>query len=787
MKGLDMSIDANGASQNNAAQFLKQQFDIFKEQNPQLDFLNVDDNYFMNLTEEFLQSEEFKNAKAEDAVSLFGKTMADKMLDNTDGNYNALLEVTDLFAQVISEADGQEGLSSEDFSSDYDYTAGLESKLNNTQDTSSQQYNLRYKEDGHGTDLYHDVAKLLRQGLTSADAQMQLVYAKYFNCLDEEGNIDSEKFSQYLSQIAQLNDSISATSPESILSTLVNMTIKGNGIINIPAETQEQQTTDTKQAMKDAEASYREAVKSGDADAIAKAETALSESITALLDTKGNPKITVNEDGTYTFTYDDGTTVKAKVNEKGELIADPLTYSDLDQETLDAISSQQKVEELAANTEYVPQTTLSEEQTAQKAQQLYESMSGLGTDERALYEILYDTSITPDDWTNIFTSFEVMYPNNSLINMIDGDFSGKDKNEIMTTLAEKLTQSAENGNTNATIVLCSELNKAMAGKLGTADEFVNAVILSKASNSVLSDIMDAYPDVTGSEIYLDIENDFSGSAEDNLKLKLSGAYAAERGEGYTGWDDGKISGQEKAKGVLNGVKDNWFGIATIAGGTIGAHLLAGTSAATAIGGIVAAAPILPWVLAISAVGVGGYMIYNGIKKISSAKQQAKNSTSDNVTKDAWRQGTGGAIETTEGAFIAYQGVKGVYDLTKSTLKAPSANKGGNTSAAPESESLVKAESGNTESLVEVKTGNVVSGEVEPLFDASKFTTEGGFLTQANAQQLSIEINSAYEQGLITADEGYKILDIAHKFLLDGKFYDPKLAVEAAAKQIMSMR
>jgi len=201
--------------------------------------------------------------------------------------------------------------------------------------------------------------------------------------------------------------------------------------------------------------------------------------------------------------------------------------------------------------EYIPQTTLDEKGLDNYVTILYNAMANWGTNEDAVYCVVNDRSLTPDDWVNIVYTYDKKYAGKkSLINAIDSDFNGKDRASIMPKIANNLIQAAENGNQEAIGMMAYEIHQGTAGKLGTADEFVESVI-NNASDDVLADIMDIYPLATGSEITKDIQNDFSGKTERNLLSNLNTAYLNSRGEEYTGWDDGQLCVFETIREGLN--------------------------------------------------------------------------------------------------------------------------------------------------------------------------------------------------------------------------------------------
>lgn len=229
-----------------------------------------------------------------------------------------------------------------------------------------------------------------------------------------------------------------------------------------------------------------------------------------------------------------------------------------------------------------------------------------------------------------------------------------------------LIQRANNG--EAIDELCTGLYNATAGRWGTNKDYVSKV-MDSADSSILVQIMDRYSEVTGSEIYKDIENDYSGKEEKRILESLDNAYFEVNGVEYTGDDDGKLSNQQIVKGISNGIKDKALSLGLIACGTIAAPAIASGigavltgvfGAATAAAISTVAAPVL----AVAGIATAGYMIYKGVTQTADAVKQRQNATTDDEAMNAVESGTKGVIETAEGAYIGYQGVKGLVDSVK---------------------------------------------------------------------------------------------------------------------------
>ena len=102
-----------------------------------------------------------------------------------------------------------------------------------------------------------------------------------------------------------------------------------------------------------------------------------------------------------------------------------------------------------------------------------------------------------------------------------------------------LVQKAKNGSDSALDELCFGIYNATAGQLGTNKDYINKV-LSSADSETLASIMDNYSEITGSEIYKDIENELLYTDKDNVINKLDKAYLEANGIEYTKDNDGKL-------------------------------------------------------------------------------------------------------------------------------------------------------------------------------------------------------------------------------------------------------
>lgn len=298
---------------------------------------------------------------------------------------------------------------------------------------------------------------------------------------------------------------------------------------------------------------------------------------------------------------------------------------------------------------YVGNTTLSEEQVAEYAQKLQDSMDdGLGVNESAFSELINNEELSADDWVNILSYYESSF-DKSFVQDVDGDFNGNDRTQIMNQMTSRILESAQQGNPAAIELLCSELHNATGDMWGTADEFVESV-MNSASDEVLTSVMDNYNRVTGSEIYKDFENDFSGQTEKNYLNKLSSAYQNVTGTEYAGWDDGELSLQDGAgsfaQGVVDKAKEQVSGVVS----TVTEHPVATAAAVGGVGavclaaGAIVGAPVVAAALGI--VGVGG-ALYGAARAVSGAIEGMKsynNAQTDAQAQEAMGDVGGSALE-----------------------------------------------------------------------------------------------------------------------------------------------
>ena len=304
------------------------------------------------------------------------------------------------------------------------------------------------------------------------------------------------------------------------------------------------------------------------------------------------------------------------------------------------------------NQEYTQNVTLTDEQVQQYAQQLHDAANGLFVaDITGINQMLDNSELSADDWANILNYYNSEYEN-SFVQDIDSILSGSDKTKIYDKMTKKMLESAQQGNPEAINLLCSEMYNATAGKLGTADEFVEC-LFSNASDEDLANIMDNYTAVTGSEIYKDIENDFSGETEQNYINRLQTAYQNAKGAEYNGWDDGDLSIQDNASNFVTGVTDK---VKEQVSGVVSAvteHPVITAGAA----GLITGACIIGGPVVVAGVGLFGLgtAIYGGIKAIGetiTGMNNYNNATTDAQAAEAMQDIGGSALEVGESAALA---------------------------------------------------------------------------------------------------------------------------------------
>ncbi len=166
--------------------------------------------------------------------------------------------------------------------------------------------------------------------------------------------------------------------------------------------------------------------------------------------------------------------------------------------------------------------TIDDETAELYANQLYEAMKGLGTDDEQVAAIL-DLELSDADLTKIMEIYNEAH--GSLVNDIDGDFSGETRKKYEELFSGALVNQAENGDETALKLLCEEIHNATAGKIGTSDEFIAGVFdkINDDNINVLTQVIEKYNDYTGSDIFEDINGDFSSDTKKKYLEKLNKA------------------------------------------------------------------------------------------------------------------------------------------------------------------------------------------------------------------------------------------------------------------------
>ncbi len=238
--------------------------------------------------------------------------------------------------------------------------------------------------------------------------------------------------------------------------------------------------------------------------------------------------------------------------------------------------------------------------------------------------------------------------------------------------AFELVQKAKSGDDSAINELCSEIFDATKGQLGTNSEYLDTV-LTNSDNDTLAMIMDSYSEVTGSEIYKDIEDELFFSGKDEAIDKLSSAYKEATGDEYTGNNDGKLTIKQTASAIGKGLFKKLPSIATTIGGVllgksaIGACIsgAAGSALTTIFGaGAATIATFAAPVLATVGIATAGYMIYKGVTQTAQAIKEGQNATTDDKAQNAIEESTKGIIDTGLGVYTGYQSIRALDSSIK---------------------------------------------------------------------------------------------------------------------------
>ena len=403
--------------------------------------------------------------------------------------------------------------------------------------------------------------------------------------------------------------------------------------------------------------------------------------------------------------------------------------------------------------------SIDDTQAQQYADKLFESMDGWGTDEKAFNEMLNDPNLTDDDWVKIISIYNQKYGNKkSFIQAIDGDFSGKELNSIQDTISKKLLNAAKTGNLEAIKVLSEEFYNATAGMMGTCDEFI-ASVMKNADDETLAKLMTEYKNNTGSEIYKDIESDFSGNTQKEYLEILDKAYTATYSESYTGWDDGKLGTDDKAKSIGKGIAKKAPEVA-ISAVVAGVASVAITTIGAAAG--IAAAPVLAVGALIAGIGFAGYQIYKGAKEGQEAYQQYENATTDAEAKEAVENMAKAGMDVAEGVIDGVQIVGGVTKVAaREAVEA----------AAKQADDIVEAGVKQADDIVEAG-----AKQADDIAEAG--TKQADEAIEEIAEKADDVAETAAKQADETVESGAKqVSEIDEKAMLRQKYKDGNMTVE----------
>lgn len=157
------------------------------------------------------------------------------------------------------------------------------------------------------------------------------------------------------------------------------------------------------------------------------------------------------------------------------------------------------------------------DEVGSKADKIYDAMSGAGTDEKSLKDVLNDPDISDADFVEVMKDYLGFgadgIAKGSLIQHLDSDLSAwstdMTEQEAMELVGERLLNEAMKGNQDAIDIICLELMNGTSGMNGTAEHFVN-YIFENASPEMLAKIVERYPQVNpGKTLAGDIKGDFS--------------------------------------------------------------------------------------------------------------------------------------------------------------------------------------------------------------------------------------------------------------------------------------
>ncbi|XP_072381455.1 annexin B11-like [Diabrotica undecimpunctata] len=145
------------------------------------------------------------------------------------------------------------------------------------------------------------------------------------------------------------------------------------------------------------------------------------------------------------------------------------------------------------------------------AKELHDAMSGLGTDEDVLIEVL--CTMSNKDIIIIRETYHKLY-NRSLESDVKGDTSGTFK-RLMVSLCNAARDESNITDPERALQDAEALHKAGVLRLGT-DESTFITVLCQRSHAHLQLVFQEYQQITGHDIEKAVKNEFSGDSEDAL-------------------------------------------------------------------------------------------------------------------------------------------------------------------------------------------------------------------------------------------------------------------------------
>ena len=200
--------------------------------------------------------------------------------------------------------------------------------------------------------------------------------------------------------------------------------------------------------------------------------------------------------------------VTADINELKALIA-----------TLDA-----SINELKAEAEF-------SQKADEYADKLYEAMDGISTDTNQLRLIINNEGITDDQFVVIIKRFEEKYgvikdkSNSAFIQQLSdeggmyGTVKSTEEKELMSKIAERLANAANNGNLSALDIISKEVFASING-IGTIDRFL-VPLFDKATDETILKVNAQYSNANNGRtetMFDDINSDYYFPIKDEQKM-----------------------------------------------------------------------------------------------------------------------------------------------------------------------------------------------------------------------------------------------------------------------------